>query len=137
MKHLLLGALALISLGLASAHAQSPATLNPYSLSLDTGAKTATATAGAATLAKSSGKVTTEALTTAAGATYTLTLTNSTVAAADQVYASLANGTNSTGAPGILRVQPGVGTVTITVRNGDAAAALNGTIVVSFMVVKN
>ena len=43
---------------------------------LDTGTKTATATAGAATLNKMSGTVTSESLTTAAGATYTLTVTD-------------------------------------------------------------
>ncbi len=137
MKRLLLGALALACITTGAAWAQSPATLNPYSLSIDQGTKTATATAGAATLNKGSGKVTTEALTTAAGTTYTLTVTNSTVTANDMVFASLAFGTNSTGSPHIQRVTPGAGTITVIVRNSDASAALNGTLVVSFMVLKN
>jgi hypothetical protein len=103
---------------------------------LDTGAKTATAVAGAATLNKASGKITTEALTTAAGATYTLTLTNSQIAAADTVFASLANGTNSAGDPAIGLVTPGAGSVTIAVVNRHASAALNGTLVISFISMK-
>ena len=76
------------------------------SLQLDTGTKTATATTGAATLAKDSGKITSESLTTAAGATYTLTLTNSAIAAADMVFASVAMGTATTGMPVVTRVSP-------------------------------
>lgn len=139
MKRWLLGALALVILGLGGALAQSNTTppLFVYGLRVDDGAKTATATAGAATLNKASGKVTSEALTTAAGGVYTLTLANSTVAAGDIVLATLANGTNTAGSPGVVRVAPGNGAVTIAVRNGDASAALNGTVIVSFVVLKN
>lgn len=107
------------------------------SAKLDTGTKTATATAGAATLNKSAGVITSESLTTAAGAVYTLTITNSTIAAADQVFASVAFGTSTTGEPMIERVTPGAGSVVIRVKNVASAAALNGTIKVSFMVLKN
>ncbi len=138
-----LGALALLTLGVVGASAQStgPAILRPPGgIALDGGtgsAKTATATAGAATLNKLSGKITTEALTTAAQTNYTLTVTNSTVAAADIVLASFTNGTNSAGSPHIQRITPGAGTITFLVRNSDASAALNGTLVVSFVVIKN
>ena len=104
-------------------------------LTIDTGTKTATATAGAATLNKTSGKITSESLTTAAAAAYTLTLTNSTIAATDIVFASVANDTNSAGIPIVGRVTPGSGSVTILVENQHASAAFNGTIVISFMVV--
>jgi len=107
------------------------------SVKLDTGTKTATATAGAATLNKSAGVITSEALVTAAAAVYTLTITNSTIAAADQVFASVAYGTATTGEPAIERVTPGAGSVVIRVKNVASAAALNGTIKVSFMVLKN
>ena len=138
MKRLLLSACALAFLGLGPVFAQGgPPPVTVYGLQVDTGTKTAVATAGAATLNKFAGKVTTEALTTAAAGTYTLTVTNSTIAAADQVYASLANGTNTAGAPAIVRVTPAAGSVAIVVRNLDGAAALNGTLVVSFMSVKN
>ena len=97
----------------------------------------ATATAGAATLAAYQGKVTSESLTTAQNAVYTLTITNSLVAAADVVLASVANGTNSQGTPTITRVQPAAGSITVLVSNLHASAvALNGTIVVSFLVIK-
>lgn len=98
---------------------------------------TAAATAGAATLAGLNGKITSEALTTAQNAIYTLTLTNTAIAAADIVTASVANGTNTQGTPVITRVQPAAGSVTILVSNLHASAqALNGTIVISFMVLK-
>lgn len=104
---------------------------------LDTGTKTATASGGAATLNKSAGKITSESLTTAAGASYVLTLTNSAIAAADQVFASVANGTNAQGIPVVSRVTPGSNSVTIAVTNLHASQALNGTIVISFAVLKN
>lgn len=104
---------------------------------LDTGTKTATATAGAATLNKDAGVVTSEALTTAAGATYTLTLTNSSVAAADQVFASVQYGTATAGMPCITRVTPGSGSVVIIVQNIHASSALDGTIKIAFAVLKN
>ena len=108
----------------------------PDSLAVGTGTKTATATAGAATLSMPSGVVTSEALTTAAGAVYTLTITNTKVAAADVVLASVAYGTATAGSPAVTRVTPGAGSVVILVQNVHASAALDGTIKVSFLVVK-
>lgn len=97
----------------------------------------ATATAGAATANGSVGKITSEALSTAQNAIYTLTLTNSAIAAADVVVASVANGTNTQGTPIIGRVQPAAGSVVIQVINQHASAqALNGTVVVSYQVIK-
>jgi len=97
----------------------------------------ATATAGAATLAARRGKITSEALTTAQNLFYTLTITNTTCAAADMVMASLTNGTNSAGTPVITSVTPGAGTITIVVQNMHASAvALNGTLVISYEVLK-
>lgn len=104
---------------------------------LDTGTKTAAATAGAATLSKSAGVITSEALVTAAGAIYTLTLTNTTIAAADQVMASVQLGTATTGMPVVTTVTPGAGSVVIVVQNIHASAALNGTIKIAFLVMKN
>ena len=94
---------------------------------------TATAVAGAATLANRFGKITTEALTTAQNANYTLTITNTSVVASDLVMASVANGTNTQGTPIIVRVTPAAGSLVIIVRNAhDSAQAFNGTLVVSF-----
>jgi hypothetical protein len=107
------------------------------SVKVDTGTKTATASGGAATLSKNAGVITSEALTTAAGAAYTLTLTNTTIAAADQVMASLQNGSNTQGIPIIERVTPGAGSVVIVVRNLHASEALNGTLKIAFVNHKN
>jgi len=95
---------------------------------------TATATSGAATLNEQSGKVTSESLTTAAGATYTLTLTNSKVAATSLVFANAYLGTASTGVPQVVKCTPAAGSVAIVVKNIDGAAALNGTIKIDFLV---
>lgn len=104
------------------------------SINADSG--TAAATGGAATLSKMAGKITSEALTTAAGADYTLTLTNTTVAATDMIFASVDNGTNTTAGLAVGRVTPGAGSAVILIRNTHATVALNGTIVISFFVLK-
>lgn len=96
----------------------------------------ATATAGAATLNQAQGIVTTESLTTAAGATYTLTLTNSTIGASDIVFVSVWNGTSTTGTPAETTVKPAAGSVVIVIQNIHATAAFNGTLKVGYMVVK-
>ena len=99
---------------------------------------TATATTGAATLNAIAGKVTSEALTTAQNAIYTLTITNSEVAAGDMVMATVANGTNTQGTPMIGRVQPAAGSLVVQVINKHATSqAFNGTVVVSFQVIKS
>jgi hypothetical protein len=105
-------------------------------LSLGSGAKTASATSGAATLNQPSGIVTSEALTTAAAATYTLTLTNNKVAATDIVQVTLANGTNSAGAPVLSTSTVTDSTVTVVVKNVHVSAALNGTLVFYFYLIK-
>lgn len=110
---------------------------SPTITTLTVDSSTAAATAGAATLNAASGKVTSEALTTAQNGIYTLTVTNSAVAAANKVFASVANGTNSQGTPMVGKVTPGAGSVVIEVINKHATSvAFNGTVVVSFLVVK-
>ena len=59
----------------------------------------AAAVAGAAPVTALPAKITSEALTTAQDAIYTLTITDTLIEAADIVLASVANGTNSQGAP--------------------------------------
>jgi hypothetical protein len=103
-------------------------------LNLDSG--TATATAGAATLNKMAGKITSEALTTAAGGDYILTLTNDQVAAADMVFASVANGTNTGGEIFVELVQVSAGSIVMEIHNHSTLTALNGTIVISFLILK-
>jgi hypothetical protein len=135
MKAFVTGLLALVALA-GPAFAQSPATFRPNSIAIDSGTKAATAVSGAATLAKGSGVVTSEALTTAAAATYTLTITDAAVSATDLAFASVKLGTATTGLPEIATVTPGAGSLVVVVRNAHASAALNGTIAVSFFVLK-
>ena len=106
-------------------------------LHVDTGTKTATASAGAATLNKMAGVITSEALTTAGLADYTLTLTNSDIAATDQLMVSVANGTNTQGTIAVGSVKPGSNSATIVIHNLHATQALNGTLLISFVVFKN
>jgi hypothetical protein len=92
---------------------------------------TAAATAGAATLNAGYGVITSEALTTAAAAVYTLTWTNSAVAATSLALCSVGNGTNTTVGPSLAGVTPGAGSLVVVVRNTHASSALNGTIKVA------
>lgn len=95
---------------------------------------TAAAAAGAATLHAPAGVVTSEALTTAAGAEYVLTLSNSLVTAGSVVVVSLAWGSNTVGPVYVSRVTPGAGSVTIRVLNAHPSSALNGTLRISYFV---
>jgi len=95
---------------------------------------TATSTAGAATINTQAGLITTEALTTAAGATYTMTLTNSNIAAGSVLMVTVGKGTATTGEPVQQFTTCAAGSAVILIRNVAAAAALNGTIKISFVV---
>src|SRR5688572_4628699 len=95
---------------------------------------TATAIAGAATLSKPSGTITSESLTTAAGADYGFMLTNTLISATSKVFVTVDTGSNTTEGISVQRVTPGSGSVGIIVRNTHASAAWNGTIKISFVV---
>jgi hypothetical protein len=92
----------------------------------------ATSTAGAATINHNSGVITTEALTTAHGAEYSMVVTNNNLTATSAVVASVQNGTNTTNPVAISSITPAAGSVTIKVVNLHASAALNGTLIISF-----
>lgn len=100
------------------------------------GSGTATASAGAATLSKVSGTITSEALTTAAAADYTLTLTNTLISATSIVTVTADNGTNTTEGMAVNRVTPGAGTLVVHVRNTHASVAWNGTIKLRYHIVQ-
>lgn len=96
---------------------------------------TATSTAGAATINHQAGVVTTEALTTASGAAYSFTLTNSRITTASIVLCQLLGGTNTKHGLSFTAV-PGSGSAAISVLNNDiSAAALNGTLIFGFVVI--
>jgi hypothetical protein len=100
------------------------------------GTITAAATAGAATLNKTLGTITSEALTTAGLAAYTLTLTDSCITASSIIVWSIDNGTNTQGTLGQGIVTPGSGSAVFKINNLHATQALNGTIKVNFQIVK-
>lgn len=103
--------------------------------SLDLKFTTGTASAGAVTMNSLNGQVTTESLTTAAGAEYTLTITNSLATANSVVIASVGNGTSSAGTPGIGGVSASAGSIVITVTNLHSANAFNGTLKINFAII--
>lgn len=96
---------------------------------------TATATAGAATCSYLAGTITTEALTTAAAAEYTLTLTNTKIGASDMVFASVDAGA-SAGTPAIGGCTVSADQVIITVSNVHSANAFDAAIKIHFFVLK-
>lgn len=110
--------------------------VNVGQLSLGKGVKTASATSGAATLNQPSGVVTSEALTTAAGATYTLTLTNNKVAATDIAHVTLGLGSSTTGTATLCTSTVTDGQIKCVVQNIHASAALNGTLAFYFNLIK-
>jgi hypothetical protein len=95
---------------------------------------TAVSTAAAATINHSCGQITTEALTTVAGGDYVMTLTSAVLKPTSMVFASVCSGTNTTVGLVVHEVTPGAGTCTIDIRNQHASAALNGTIIISFLI---
>lgn len=98
--------------------------------------KSATAASGAATLNAKKGTITTESLTTAQNAIYTLTLTNSKIKANSLVLVNIFNGTNTQGTPMLGLITPADGSAVIKVINKHASAeALNGTLKIGFVVI--
>lgn len=102
-------------------------------LNADSGTVTLSSNAG--TLSKMAGVITTESLTTAAGAGQDLTITNTVVAATDIILVTRNGGTSTGGTP-VFNAVPGAGSFVITVDNKHASAAFNGTFILGFLVVK-
>ena len=93
-----------------------------------------TEAANAVTASGMAGVITTSALTTAGGASYVITWTNTLITATSSVQITLAGGTNTTENI-TLKVVPGAGTATLTIYNNTAATALNGTILLAYLVI--
>jgi hypothetical protein len=92
-----------------------------------------TEAANAVTASGVAGLLTTSSLTTAGGASYAITWTNTFITATSAVMLQLAGGTNTTENI-TLKAVPGSGTCTVTIYNNTAATALNGTILLSYAV---
>lgn len=89
----------------------------------------------AGTLSKMAGVVTSEALTTAAGASQAFVITNTTVAAGDLVFVQSSGGTN-TNLHVAFKAVTTANTITVTATNTAAVGALDGTLVFNFVVLK-
>lgn len=78
------------------------------------------------------GRITTSALTTAAGASYSITWTNSSITASSAIILTHAGGTNTKFVN--LKVVAGSGTATLSINNIDLLAALNGTVLINYVI---
>ena len=96
-------------------------------------AGTATEASNAATLNGAKGVLTSSALTTAGGSTYTITLTNSSIKTTSVVLVSNMGGTNTVHNVS-LSATAAAGSSVITISNNTTATALNGTIILGFQV---
>lgn len=96
-----------------------------------------TAVAGAVTLHNQRGTITTESLTTAAGAIYTLTVSCNKVLIYEQsrVNVTVDYGGATTGTPIVTRVSVSSQTFAVRILNAHASAAFNGTLIVRYEVV--
>lgn len=87
----------------------------------------------AVTASGSSGVITTSSLSAAAGATYIITWTNSAIAATSVIMLQWLGGTNTKDI--LFKVVPGSGSATLTIYNTDLLAALDGTVLIGYIVV--
>lgn len=108
-------------------------TFGVASLQAGMAANASTDVANAVTSNVLQGTITSASLSTAVGATYLITLTNSTVSATSIVRAAVFSKSNTTPGAYISSIVPAAGSVAITITNGGTAA-LNGTMVVPFLV---
>lgn len=92
------------------------------------------ATAGAATGNSQSLVITSESISTAAGADYTLVLTCTKVTTATNAIVQVGLGTSTAGIPAILKVTPTSNTLTVVARNIHSADAFNGTIIFNIFI---
>lgn len=96
---------------------------------------TGTTSSNAVTINAACGVITSESLTTAAGASQAITVTNSYCATTDMIFVLMNGGTSTTGTLEIKAV-PGAGSFVITLTNRHASAAFNGTFILAFLIVK-
>lgn len=92
-----------------------------------------TEAANAVTASGMSGVITTSSLTTAGGASYAITWTNTFIASTNVILLTLMGGTNTTKNI-TIQATAGSGTSTLTIFNNTAATALNGTILIGYTV---
>lgn len=92
-----------------------------------------TEAANAVTASGNAGVITTSALTTAGGANYAITWTNTKITATSVILLSIMGGTNTVKNI-TMTATAGVGTSTLTIYNNTAATSLDGTILIGYTV---
>ncbi len=93
-----------------------------------------TEAANAVTASGNAGVITTSSLTTAGGATYVITWTNTKITATSVIGLTIQGGTNNATNNITFTCVPGSGTATLTIFNNTAATALNGTLLLGYSV---
>lgn len=93
-----------------------------------------TESANAVTASGNAGVITTSSLTTAGGATYVITWTNTLITATSVVGLTIQGGTNSSTNNLNFKCVVGSGTATLTIFNNTAATSLNGTLLIGYTV---
>jgi|SRR6478736_6329099 len=93
-----------------------------------------TEAANAVTASGTAGIITTSALTTAGGATYAITWTNTFITTTSVVHLQIMGGSNNATNNITFTVTAGAGTSTLTIYNNTAATALNGTLLIGYAV---
>jgi len=93
-----------------------------------------TEAANAVTASGNAGVITTSSLTTAGGATYVITWTNTLITATSVVGLTIQGGTNSATNNITFKCVVGAGSATLTIYNNTAATSLNGTIFIGYTV---
>jgi hypothetical protein len=101
---------------------------------LDADSGTVTLVSNAGTVSKMAGVITSEALTTAAGASQALTITNTLCASTSIILVTRSGGTSAGGTP-IIKAVPGSGSFVITLDNKHASAAFDGTFILSYLLI--
>lgn len=93
-----------------------------------------TEAANAVTASGTAGIITTSSLTTAGGASYEITWTNTFITTSSIILLTIMGGTNTTENI-TLKATAGASTSTLTIYNNTAATALNGTILIGYQVI--
>lgn len=105
---------------------------------VEMGVSAVTGAASAATSKTQHTVLTTEALATAALTNVAYTFNNKLIKVGSVVLAQVAGGTWTTGTPLVTNTKvTGAGVATINLRNNDAAAVLNGTLVLSVLILNS
>lgn len=93
-----------------------------------------TEASNAVTASGMSGVITTSSLTTAGAGTYVITWANTFITATSAVFLTISGGTNTTQNI-TFKLIPGASSATLTIYNNTASTALNGTILISYLVI--